>query len=132
MGQVELDSEPVKRLGTDGSYSEAMEQVSLRTGMSKNEINEYMKANKLTWHECADGKTVQAIPTELNAAYSHTGGISVNSGWKAMKESLYEKFGGREIKLTKSPYDCNSVDRDIRTIQKNLKKHYSARRRKIK
>lgn len=40
------------------------------------DISRYMKENKLTWHELNDLSTVQMVPTKVNSAFGHLGGIS--------------------------------------------------------
>lgn len=36
----------------------------------------FREHNNLTWHECADGKTMQLVPTEIHDACRHSGGVS--------------------------------------------------------
>lgn len=36
----------------------------------------FRERNNLTWHECADGKTMQLVPTEIHDACRHSGGVS--------------------------------------------------------
>ena len=36
----------------------------------------FRKENQLTWHECADGKTMQLVPTVIHDACRHSGGVS--------------------------------------------------------
>ena len=40
------------------------------------DIEALKKENKLTWHECEDGKTMQLVPTEIHQACKHSGGVS--------------------------------------------------------
>lgn len=40
-------------------------------------ISKWRKAARLTWHECADGKTMQLVPTEIHSACRHSGGVSL-------------------------------------------------------
>ena len=40
------------------------------------DIVSFRKENQLTWHECADGKTMQLVPTEIHDACRHSGGVS--------------------------------------------------------
>ena len=40
------------------------------------DIVNYRKDNRLTWHECSDGKTMQLVPTEIHDACRHSGGVS--------------------------------------------------------
>lgn len=40
------------------------------------DVQAFRKQNGLTWHECADGKTMQLVPTEIHDACRHSGGVS--------------------------------------------------------
>lgn len=40
------------------------------------DIEALKKTNRLTWHECEDGKTMQLVPTEIHDACKHSGGVS--------------------------------------------------------
>jgi len=40
------------------------------------DIAKFRKKNHLTWHECADGKTMQLVPEEIHDACRHSGGVS--------------------------------------------------------
>ena len=40
------------------------------------DIEKFRKEKKLTWHECADGKTMQLVPEAIHAACRHSGGVS--------------------------------------------------------
>lgn len=40
------------------------------------DIEKYRIQNKLIWHECADGKTMQLVPKEIHEACRHSGGVS--------------------------------------------------------
>ena len=40
------------------------------------DIVAFRESNNLTWHECADGKTMQLVPTEIHDACRHSGGVS--------------------------------------------------------
>ena len=40
------------------------------------DVEAFKKSNKLTWHECEDGKTMQLVPTEIHDACRHSGGVS--------------------------------------------------------
>ncbi|QTE70075.1 HNH endonuclease [Clostridiales bacterium FE2011] len=96
---VELDSFSDKRDGSNGTYtkaaSAAAQRLSKETGevWSTQRVQKYMQDHNLTWHECGDRKTVRAIPTEINAAFKHTGGISVKKSLNAMAKVSDEEFG---------------------------------------
>lgn len=40
------------------------------------DVEKFKTDNKLTWHECADGKTMQLVPTTIHDAARHSGGVS--------------------------------------------------------
>ena len=41
------------------------------------DITQFKEDNKLVWHECADGKTMQLVPEEIHDACRHSGGVSM-------------------------------------------------------
>ena len=93
LGHVELDDFSIQRDGQSGTFSKAEKIVSQREGMAISEVKQYMRDNNLTWHECGDCKTVRAIPTVINSAFKHTGGISIERSKVAVGETVYEKYG---------------------------------------
>ena len=40
------------------------------------DVTDFIESNHLTWHECADGKTMQLVPTDIHDASRHSGGVS--------------------------------------------------------
>ena len=40
------------------------------------DVSDFIESNHLTWHECADGKTMQLVPTDIHDASRHSGGVS--------------------------------------------------------
>ena len=42
---------------------------------SINEIQVFRTENKLTWHELNNLEDMQLVPTEINAAFGHLGGV---------------------------------------------------------
>ena len=75
---------------------EATGIVTENTGLSADEIKGYMKANGITWHECGDGKTLRAVPTEVNSVYGHTGGIGLSKDLDAAAETFKNNTEGIE------------------------------------
>ncbi len=61
---AQADNEIVKILQND--YPE----------LSADDFKKYREANKLTWHECPDGKTMQLVPTDIHNACRHNGGVA--------------------------------------------------------
>lgn len=44
-------------------------------------LRDYIRDNKLTWHELNDCVTSQLVPTDINRTFLHLGGIGeINSG----------------------------------------------------
>lgn len=40
------------------------------------DVTDFKASHHLTWHECADGKTMQLVPTDIHDASRHSGGVS--------------------------------------------------------
>lgn len=97
LGHAELENFSIHREQKEGTFSQAKEAVSRRTGMSTAEIDQYMRENNLTWHECGDCKTVRAVPTVINTAFKHTGGISIEKSKVAIAEEIHSDYG--QVKL---------------------------------
>ncbi len=82
------------RLGANGTYNKANNQfasmlnespelakkfgISPKNGktFTASDVKSYMKNKELTWHELNDLTTVQMVPTKINSAFGHLGGIS--------------------------------------------------------
>ena len=48
---------------------------------TKADVSRYRQSNGLTWHELNDGKHMQLVPTEINAEFTHVGGVGeINAG----------------------------------------------------
>jgi hypothetical protein len=92
---------PVDKMPTDRnkSYRLAEQYCAEKFGISRKQVREYMEKNNLTWHETPDRKSIMPIPTEINAAYTHTGGISKQRSFEKLAKAVNEKSGGRSIKL---------------------------------
>ena len=58
-----------------------------------------MSDNELTWHECADRHTIRAIPTRINSAYKHSGGISMEKSVESMRATFKDQFGTTNFSL---------------------------------
>ena len=123
---VELENFSDSRTGSSGTYSmaskAAAERLTRETGevWTQQRVQEYMNDHGLTWHECADRKTVRAIPTEINAGFKHTGGISMEKSVSAAAESLDERVGlgkgfsmERESSSQRSSADSEELDAAI-------------------
>ena len=97
-GHVQLEHMDTKRNG--GTFSQASDIIAERLGISREDVEDYMKSNNLTWHECGDRHTVRAIPSEINQAFGHTGGIGLQQDVEALAESI-NRVTGDHITLEK-------------------------------
>lgn len=120
IGEVELDEFSDERAGKGGTYDLAIQKAVEKTGLSESEIKDYIKGNNLTWHECADRKTVQLIPTVINSTFKHTGGIGMEKSINALGEYLSDNYG--ELSLTRESLGAGQeVDFDAEAFHKELR-----------
>jgi hypothetical protein len=75
-GTVKIDNFTENRYGKGGNFDQACEKLAKQRGCTKEEVKEWMKENKYTWHERSDCKTMDKVPTEIHGNISHSGGIS--------------------------------------------------------
>lgn len=75
-GTVEIDNFSENRYGKGGNFDQACEKLAEQRGCTKEEVKDWMKENKYTWHEKSDCKTMQKVPTEVHGNIRHEGGIS--------------------------------------------------------
>ena len=75
-GTVEIDNFTDNRFGKGGNFDQACEKLAEQRGCTKEEVKEWMKDNKYTWHERSDCKTMDKVPTEVHGNVRHEGGIS--------------------------------------------------------
>lgn len=102
IGFVYLDAMSTDRSGGEGTFAKANQEALNRLGFDAlSDVKEYMNKNELTWHECADGHTVIAIPTRINASFKHSGGISLERSLESVRETISEQTGGAHLKLQK-------------------------------
>lgn len=84
-GHVTIEKMSVNR---GDNYKYAEETLAEQLQCSRQDIQEYMKKNNLTWHECADRHTIRAVPTEINSVYTHSGGVSEEKRVRAIASKL--------------------------------------------
>jgi len=122
LGIAKLDEFSAKRTGADGTYELATTTIAKQKGIDSKDVKASMDEKRLTWHEVGDRKTVMPIPTEINAAYKHSGGISVERNVNSFGNYLNDKYGKLSLSR-KSPVDeKQSVDINIKTAQKQIRK----------
>ena len=64
-----------------GNFAQAdnallLKMQELNPNATVNDVVQFRKDNQLTWHECADGKTMQLVPQAIHDACRHSGGVS--------------------------------------------------------
>lgn len=99
IGEIVVDKMSTERTGESGTFKQAEEIAAERMNISVPELREYMSENELTWHECGDRRTIRAIPTRINSAYKHSGGISIEKSVEAMRATLKEQHGDTKYDL---------------------------------
>ena len=98
-GHVELEDMGTSRSGAEGTFSRANEIVAEAMGVEAKDIADYMDSRGLTWHECGDRHTVRAVPSEINQAFGHTGGIGLQQDIKALAYNVGETVEGNDMAL---------------------------------
>lgn len=58
------------------NFDQADEKLAEQRGCTPEEVAQWRKENRFTWHECADCKTMQKVPTEVHGNIPHSGGVS--------------------------------------------------------
>lgn len=78
VGEVEIEdmSYTDRDDSAEGNYSKADEKLAEQWGCTKSQIKKWRKDHDYTWHELNDGKTMQLVPTKINATFKHLGGCS--------------------------------------------------------
>jgi len=71
-GHVEIDGMTANR---KGNFALADEALAKQRGVPVEEVTSWRKENGLTWHECNDMRTMQAVPTKINGTFGHLGGV---------------------------------------------------------
>lgn len=72
-GDVEI--EPFSTQRTD-NFDRADITLAAQKECAPAEVARWRKENNYTWHECKDMRTMQKVPNEIHANFSHSGGIS--------------------------------------------------------
>lgn len=99
IGEIKVDKMSTDRSGGEGTFKQAENIAAERMNISVPELQKYMSKNELTWHECADRHTIRAIPTRINAAYKHSGGISMEKSVESIRFTLKDQFGTTKFSL---------------------------------
>lgn len=57
------------------NFDQADEKMAKQWGCTPEDVAQWRKENRYTWHECIDCKTMQLVPTEVHGNIPHSGGI---------------------------------------------------------
>lgn len=120
---VPVDNMPTNR---NKSYRLAEQYCAEKFGLTRKQVRQYMEENNLTWHETPDRKSIMPIPTEINAAYTHTGGISKQQSFEKLARSINEVSGGRPMKLCRPAGAFKVEAKELRTAITAMKKKNSS------
>jgi NAD+--asparagine ADP-ribosyltransferase len=71
-GEVKIDGMTNNR---QKNFDKADAALAKEKGLTPKEIKRWREENELTWHECNDMQTMQAVPTEINSTFGHLGGV---------------------------------------------------------
>ncbi len=123
LGAVEVKEIPSHRDGAGGTYDIAVKTVAERLGWSAKEVEQYMEEHRLTWHETADRKRILPIPTEINEAFKHTGGISKQVSMEAFRDGMQELLGDGDLTVVSpSGFHLTSSVQKVQTFYAGIKK----------
>lgn len=119
---------PVDGMPTDRneSYRLAEKYCAEKFGITCEQVREYMEENNLTWHETADRKNIMPIPTEINAAYTHTGGISKQQSFEKLAKAIKDVSNGRPINLCRPAASFKVNAKELSSAIKVMKKRNSS------
>lgn len=123
IGAIELETFSTERTGKGGTYDLATEKAAKQCGMTPQEIEDMMQSRGLTWHECGDRKTLLPIPTEINAAFKHTGGISIEKNMSAFRDYLADQYGSMQPERSSPIGSGTIIDLDLNAAHKQLRKN---------
>jgi hypothetical protein len=71
-GDVEIPSMSTSR---SSNFAQADKALAEQTGVTPSQVKAWRTANKYTWHEVQDLKTMQLVPSPVNAKFGHLGGV---------------------------------------------------------
>lgn len=72
-GEVEIADFTDNR---DSNFDQADEKLAKQWECTPEDVAQWRKENRYTWHECIDCKTMELVPTEVHGNIPHIGGIS--------------------------------------------------------
>lgn len=73
-GTVEIDEITSNR---SDNFDKADIALAEKKGCKPEDVANWRKEHKYTWHERSDGSTMQKVPSEVHGNISHSGGVAV-------------------------------------------------------
>lgn len=128
IGAITVDEFSSERQGEGGTYTLAASKAAEQLNITSSEVEKMMKERGLTWHECGDRKTILPIPSEINAAYKHSGGISIDKNINAFSDYLDDTYGHLALDRDTPFPGEQDVDLDIDAARKQIRKDVKAHR----
>jgi len=132
-GHITVDRMGIKREGKDGTFYHANEAIAGQLGpnISRKDVADYMASRNLTWHECGDRKTIRMVPSEINQAFGHSGGIGLQQDIEVLSDSIYKGEEPKRIELkTKSFSKTRDLSSAIEGMIQNNKEMKKQRYKK--
>ncbi len=133
LGAVDVSHMPTERTGAGGSYDVAIRDIIDRSDgrfKTKSDVLDYMKENGITLHETADRKHILPIPTEINSAFSHTGGISKQQSVEAMGEVWKDKYDGK-LSLSRDSMSGTVSTSELQNALDGTKTEYTGKKHEL-
>ncbi|MGN0465513.1 MAG: HNH endonuclease [Lachnospiraceae bacterium] len=133
IGIVKLKNMPINRgesFALANAYVAKILSQKYEKRVTVKEIRQIMRERELTWHECADRKTMIAIPTRINAVFTHMGGIGVEKGWRAIK-AVWKKYPSNFV-LQRENKGRFISSKQLQKVIANRKMQYKRALRRIK
>ena len=72
---VQIEGMQGGKRGRDYNFTAAYEELSKKTGLSVETLEQILEENDLVWHECNDMKSMQMVPYNINKYFKHLGGV---------------------------------------------------------
>lgn len=79
-GEVKIEGFSTNR---SDNFDKADIALAEKRGCTPEEVSEWRKENKYTWHEMSDMKTMQKVPSKIHNNTPHSGGIAAKKAMEA-------------------------------------------------
>lgn len=110
------------------TFNDTASIIAIELNLEIDDILNYMKYKNLTFHECGDRKTVRIIPTEINQAYGHTGGIGLQKDVEAIKQVIFDEYGDNGYILNKEKMEGKVEGRELDIAIENQRRKFRSKK----